>query len=339
MDHIAIDLGGRESQICIRREDGSVLSEARRSTHTLIQWLGKQPPSRVILETSTASFHVADAARAFGHQVRVVPSALVRQLGVGARRVKTDARDAQALSEVSTRIDVPSVHIPRFESRVHKTICTMRENLIHMRTQAINCVRGWLRSNGYRIRRGSTPTFSRRVHDHLQELQIGTPTYVERQLTMIDALCEQILAADKEVRDIAKRDPVCQRLMSTPGVGPVTAVRFVAAIDDVSRFPSAHQLESYLGLTPGEWASGQRRHRLSITKAGPPAVRWTLLQAAWSFRRIHKGSPIWLWQHEVEKRRGKHVAVVALARKLAGILYALWRDGTTYDPTRGAQAS
>lgn len=123
--------------------------------------------------------------------------------------------------------------------------------------------------------------------------------------------------------------------MTTPGVGPITAIRFVAALDRVDRFPDAHQVESYLGLVPGENSSSDRQQRLSITKAGSSSVRWSLVQATWALRvccRSEAARPLQLWALEVEKRRGKKIATVALARKLAGILYALWRDGKAYDP-------
>jgi transposase len=110
-------------------------------------------------------------------------------------------------------------------------------------------------------------------------------------------------------------------------------MRFVAAVDDVARFPSAHAVQSYLGLTPGEHSSSDRRQRTGITKAGPAAVRRTLTQAAWSLRRSHPKDPISLWAADIELRRGKFIATIAVARKLAGVLYALWRDNSRYTPT------
>ena len=119
-----------------------------------------------------------------------------------------------------------------------------------------------------------------------------------------------------------------------PGVGPSTAVRFVAAIDDITRFESAHKVESYLGLVPGESSISERQQRLSITKAGSASVRWVLGQAAWALQvrcRDPGARPLQLWAAEIVRRRGRRIATIALARKLAGILYALWRDGTTYE--------
>lgn len=329
MEHVAIDLGGRESQLCIRAEDGRILVERRVRTAQLETVLSSRPPSRVVLETCAEAFAVADRVGRLGHQVRVVPTMLVRGLGVGARGIKTDQRDARALSEISTRIDLPSVHVPSEVARQRKSLCGMRDALVSSRTQLINTVRGWSRTQLLRLPAGKTETFPKRVRVALGNTPI--PTYVERQLLAIEQMTAHIEQADEELEALAKQDPTCPRLMTVPGVGPVTAVRFVAAIDEVKRFSSVAQLQSYLGLTPGEDSSSERTRRTGITKAGPSALRAMLIQAAWAARRSRGEHPMLSWVQEVEKRRGKHVAIVALARKLSGILFALWRDGTLYD--------
>jgi transposase len=330
VEHVAIDLGGRQSQVCIRSKKGEVLLERRVATSSLSRLLKQRPQSRVVVETCAEAFHVADAAVELGHEVRVVPAMLVRSLGVGARGVKTDERDARALSEVSTRIDLPSVHVPSHESRDRKSLCSLRDALVSSRTQMINTVRGWMRARMIKARTGKTETFCERVRQAASTIEL--PRYVVRQLEAIEQMTAHIAEADKELEALADKDPTCPRLMSVPGVGPVTAIRFVAALDEISRFPSVAQVQSYLGLTPGENSSSERQRRTGITKAGPPALRASLIQAAWAARRTRGKHPMLDWVIEVEKRRGKHVAIVALARKLSAILFALWRDGTFYNP-------
>jgi transposase len=213
----------------------------------------------------------------------------------------------------------------------------MREALIGARTKIINTVRGWLRSRGRRIERGGKASLRQRV-EVAWEGQL--PSYVDRQLKLIEVLNTQIAEADAEVKSWATADETCTRLMTVPGVGPLTALRFVAALDDVRRFESAHQVESYLGLVPGESSSSERQQRLSITKAGPRALRWVLVQAAWALHlrcRRPEAIPLQLWAHRIEQRRGRRTAIIALARKLAGILFALWRDGSVYEGSRGAK--
>lgn len=328
MNHCAIDLGGRKSQICVRSPDGELLFEGRYETASLPDFLRELPSSRVIVETAAEAFRIADAAKEAGHQVRVVPATLVRTLGVGARKTKTDRRDAQVLSEVSCRIDLPSVHIPSSRSREWKTICGMHDALVSSRTKLINNLRGWARGQGLRIRPGTAETFAARM----KEIE-SLPDYVAAQVDTLAELNEKVQQSDQRIEALAKNG-LCQRLMTVPGVGPSTAVRFVAAIDDVTRFESAHKVEAYLGLAPGESSSSERQQRLSITKAGPSTVRWVLVQAAWVLQvrcRTASAQPLRLWAAQIAQRRGRLIATIALARKLAGILYALWRDGTTYE--------
>jgi transposase len=333
VDHVAIDLGGRLSQVCARSEDGRILEEKRVPTTELQRYLVGRPMSRVILETCTEAFKVADLALELGHEVRIVPGTLVRSLGVGARRLKTDRRDAQALSEVSTRIDLPSVHIPTATSRRQKSQSGMREGLVESRTKLVNAVRAWTRSQGRRLGCARTEYLPTRVRERWPE---GLPGYVERQLLAIEQLSAVIEQSDRELAQEAKENEVCRRLMTVPGVGPLTAIRFVATLDDVTRFPTAHHVESYLGLVPGENSSSDRIQRTAITKAGSAEMRRLLVQAAWCARRTKGLHPMVLWAQEVQKRRGKFVATLALARKIAGILYALWRDGTEYQPRKAA---
>lgn len=151
-------------------------------------------------------------------------------------------------------------------------------------------------------------------------------------LAVIEALTQRIDEATAELSTLAENDETCLRLMTAPGVGPLTSVRFLAAIDQVRRFPTAHHLESYLGLTPGEMSSSERTRRTSITKAGAPAVRWLLNQACWNAWRSRPNDPLVMWAKQVAVRRSLAIANVAMSRKLAGILYAMWRDGVSYDP-------
>jgi transposase len=187
----------------------------------------------VILETCAEAFSVADAVLALGHEVRVVPATLVRTLGVGARSMKTDVRDARVLSEVSCRIDLPSVHLPTELARQRRSMCGMREELVACRTALVNCARGWARAQVLRIRTGQPETFPQRMRAATLARPEGLPEYVERVLVVIESLNGQLNLADKELNQLARRDPLCERLMSVPGVGPVTSLRFVAALDDI----------------------------------------------------------------------------------------------------------
>jgi len=336
MNHIAIDLGSRESQICIRDSTGVILDEERRPTTGLGKYLAGKEKSRVVLESCAEAFVVADAARAAGHEVVVVPALLVRQLGVGDRGLKNDVRDAQQLSNVSCRLqELPSVHIPSTLSRERKVMCNMREAQIEARTKLINTGRSWLRAQGIGVLRGGNrEAFPWKFRQHVVNKRKTVPEEVERLLKALEALNLGIEEADKELAEEAEKDAVCKLLMTAPGVGPVTSMRYAAAVDDVTRFRSAHGVESSLGVVPGENSTGESRKRrmTGITKAGPPRVRWALTQAAWVALRFNKHDPMVEWAREVAKRRGKKCAAIALVRKLSGVLFAMWRDGKPYDP-------
>lgn len=334
MEHIGIDLGGRESQVCVRNSEGEIIAEGRVPTHALGLYLQRRPHGRVVMETCAEAFHVADAAKQAGHAVNVVPATLVRSLGVGARGIKTDVRDARLQAEVSCRMKVlPRVHVPSEDARELKTLLNMRDALLSARTQLCNTVRGYLRCRLLRVR--CTPeTMPKRVRAALQAEPTGLPTYLERQLAVIETLNAQIKEADKELKKLVEEHELCRLLMTAPAVGPVTAARYVSSIDDVSRFPNAHKVESYLGMTPGENSSSDRVRRTGLTKAGPSALRKCLVQVCWTIFRLKPQDPLAQWGRRIAERRNKQVAVCAMARKLAGVLFAMWRDARPYNPTR-----
>jgi transposase len=122
--------------------------------------------------------------------------------------------------------------------------------------------------------------------------------------------------------------------MTVPQVGTLTAASFVATLDEAGRFKGAHQVEAYLGLVPREWSSSEVQRRGHITKAGNSRARWLLVETAWRIT-THRARPdtqaLRSWADRIARRRGKRIAVVALARKLSGLMYAILRDGSVYD--------
>ena len=334
MNHVAVDLGSRQSQLCVRTEAGEIQQEGKLLNTQLRAALATLPKSRVVVESSSEAFAVADLALAAGHEVNIVPSGLSRSLGVGQRGVKTDKRDAQNLSMVSCRMEqLPKVHLPSREARELRRLLTSREQLVTARTGMVNSVRGWMRSQLLRPARGTRPdNFPERIRELGASRQEGLPEHIERLLIVIQTLTEQLKAADKELEGLASGHPICQRLMTMPGVGPVTSATFLSTLDDVSRFKTAHAVESYLGITPGEDSSGQTVKRLGITRAGPSRARRVLVQSAWTAWRCRPDDPMVQWAHGVAQRRPTQVAIVALARKMVGILFAMWRNGTDYSP-------
>ena len=328
MDHLAIDIGGRNSQFCLRSATGEILREGKIATQSLPALLRELPPSRIVFEACAECHWLADEAKAAGHEVRVIPSTMVKALGVGSRSTKNDKKDARVMSEASCRMDLPSIHLPSREARERKTLLSMRDSLVTSRTKMVNAVRGWMRGQAVRVRSGTPETFPKRVRSVVSEL----PSHVEALLDVITELTNKLRDVQRSMDTLAEADEVCRRMMSAPGIGTVTALNYKATLDTTERFENSHRAESYIGLTPGEHASSEKHRRTGITKAGSARTRWLLVQAAWAARRSAPNDPMVLWSKQVEQRRGKNVAIVALARKLAGILFAIWRDGTIYSP-------
>ena len=339
MEHIAIDLGARESQICVRNDRGEILDERRYPTARLSRYLAKREPGgRVLVETSSEAFAVADLARACGHQVRVIPSSLVRALGVGERKLKNDQRDARKVSEMDCRMEVPSVHIPSAERREQQARITARQALVEVRTKLVNTVRSYFRSVELAQVKATPKTLAKNVRAKLKQQSEEIPDYIEQVLCVLDSVNAQVAEADEALKELATADETCRRLQTMPGVGPVTSLCFAAAIDEISRFESAPRVASYLGLTPGESTTGFKTKRIGMTKSGSSRVRWTLVQAAWAMVRTRPNDPLTTWFQAVAGRRGKKIAIIALARKMAGILYAMWRDQQPYDPRKAVAA-
>lgn len=158
---------------------------------------------------------------------------------------------------------------------------------------------------------------------------------------VVELLNKHVAKVDAEIQALAETDSQVKRLCTMPSVGPVTAAAFVATVDDASRFDGAHQLEAYVGLVPSEMSSGEKQRRGHITKTGNTRLRSLLVQVAVSTMRLRKGTTraLWEWAERLATKRGRRVAAVALARKVAGILFAMMRDATEFKPAERKEAA
>lgn len=337
-----MDVHKNESQICMLTETGEVL-EPRILTRRdrLAAVLGHRAHARILIEASTESEWVARCLEELGHEVIVADPNYAPMYAARSRRVKTDRRDAQALMEACRLGAYRPAHRTSDAQRQVRALLAVRDNVVRTRTRQIHLIRALVRREGLRV----GPCTARRFTARLTATDL--PPWLRRVtaplVTVLEEASRQVLALDQALREIVGQDPVVQRLRTVPGVGPVTAVAYVATLDRVERFDRAHEVESYLGLVPSEHSSGERQHRGALTKAGNPRMRSLLVEAAWCiFRSPHASTQeLRQWAERIATRRGRRVAVVALARRLAGILYAMWRDGTEYQvrPRRQQAAS
>jgi transposase len=326
----AIDLHMRYSQIRIIDEDGQVVCERRvvTSAARLVEVFGGLGPMRILLETGTESEWVAQALEAAGHAVVVADPNYAPMYGEIRRKVKTDRRDVAALAEANRRGWYRATHRVSAPQRALRQVLRSRRLLVRMRSGSITLIRSLVRQAGYRLAPGS----SERVPQRLAQLVL--PPALAATLAplrrMVETLTREIAEVDAGLQTQAAADPVVGRLQSVPGVGPVVALTFRAFVDDVGRFRHAGQVSAAIGLVPREDSSAERRHRGHITKAGPRELRSLLVQAAWSCWRSTKSATLRAWVERLASRRGKRIAVVALARRLSRILYALWRDQSVF---------
>jgi transposase len=156
---------------------------------------------------------------------------------------------------------------------------------------------------------------------------------------VMEVLDEELAKADAHCAALTADDPVVKRLTTCPSIGPITAAAFVAALDDVRRFDGrrgAGQVTSYLGLVPREYRAGEHQQRGRVMRSAHPYVQALLVQAAWRVCRSTdpRAAALRAWAQAIAARRGKKIATVALARRLARLLYAMWRDEVDYQPAR-----
>lgn len=328
----AIDLHTRHSEIRIVDSEGVVIRERRivTSRERLVAAFAGVGPIRVLLEASTESEWAACALEDAGYTVIVGDPNYVPMYGERYRRVKTDRRDVAALAEANRRGWVRPAYRRSAGQRAVQQHLASRRAVVQMRTAAISVLRSILRQEGYRVARGSSARLPVRL------AALALPPDLDARLTplrrTIASLTAEIRALDETLAAHAAADPVVARLQTVPGVGVVVASTFRAFIDEVRRFGTAAQVSAALGLVPREDSSAERRHRGHITKAGPSELRSVLIQAAWACWRSHGSGTLRAWVDAVARRRGRRIAVVALARRLSRILFAIWRDGTVFQP-------
>lgn len=332
MEHIGIDLGASRSSICRLSSDGDIIHQCEVKTLDLERLLAKWPAgSRVVIESCAESRKVARMAQE-RHEVCVVPTSMVRALGVGARGIKTDKRDAQNLAEASHRLGekLPHVHVRSDEAAAIQDLVRGRASLIVMRTSSINFVRSQMRRELQPRVRSTPESFTRRVREAWGDAMMITTT---AHLEIIDRLNEQIASVEKQMAACAKTEPAT-RLQKIAGVGPIVALAFLSTVDDPKRFASAAHLASYVGLSPGESTTGGRVRRTGLIAAGQQQLRALLVQAAHSMLNARRTrEPMAAWAHELILRRGRKLGTCALARRLAIVMWAMLRDGTAYQPT------
>ena len=334
----AIDLHMRYSHIRIVDAEGAVRRDQRvvTSRERLTRAFDGFGAMRILVEAGTESEWVAQALEAAGHEVIVADPNYAPMYSERPRQVKTDRRDVAALGEANRRGWYRTAHRVSAAQRATRQLLRTRRQIVQMRSGAVSLIRSLVKQEGYRL----PSCGAERVPVRLAELTLPTALVeaVEPLTRMIETSTAAIATLDQHLRHRAAADPVVQQLQTVPGVGVIVALTFRTQLDTIDRFTHAGQISAALGLVPREDSSAERRHRGHITKAGPRELRSLLVQAAWACWRSSQSAALRAWAEQLAARRGRRIAVVALARRLSRILYALWRDGVTFDRNKLAAA-
>ena len=339
MEYGAIDLHTRRSQIRILTEDETAVLDRRIDTTRpeFDRVFGGRPRMRILLESSTESEWVAQHLESQGHEVIVADPNYAPMYGSRSRKIKTDKRDVAALAIACRRGIYRAAHRASAAARTVRQTMRVRRQLVQMRSGLISLLGAVLRQEGLRLPSGR----AERVVQRLDQLAVpATLTAVLEPLrAVLRQLTTTLATADQAADRRAAADPIAQRLMTAPGVGPILALTFQGVMDDPQRFGGdAGRASAFLGLVPSEDSSADRQHKGHITKTGPGDLRALLVQASWVIWRGRSaaGAELRTWAQLLAARRGRRIAIIALARRLTRVLYAMWRDQTDFAPRRRA---
>lgn len=333
---VGLDIAKRKAQVCVTTGDGTAIEERSvvQRPEELSAFFAKYPGSRVLVEASTSAEWVARHLESLGHDVVVADPRFRLMYAAGDKKIKTDRRDARALA-VALRVGAyRRAHRKSDEARALALKVKLRAGLVRARTRLIQQVRAACEYEGEILPACSTRLFTELVLE--TRMRDDLADAIEPTVLQIANLQLAIDRVDDELDELSKADATVARLKSVRGIGPLTATMFRATLDDVDRFKSAKEMTSYLGLVPSQSSSGDAKARLGrITKTGDGLLRSYLVEAAHLIMSKRTAdSPLKRWALQVSARRGKKKAVVALARKLARILFAMWRDGSDFDTSK-----
>ena len=331
--YVGLDVSLKETFVCVVDACGEVVCENSVGTtpETIAKFIEKKAPGavRVGLESGLLSTWLWHGLRALDVPVvcldaRHAASALKMRIN------KTDRNDAAGLAQIVRTGWYREVEVKSLDCHEIRAVLLARARLVASRRDLENQARGLLKTFGLLVGKARGKGFEGRV----RELIADAPAMAEVMDALLlarRALCAQIARLDVRVRMLAQTIAPCRRLMTVPGVGPITALAYVTAIDDPGRFRKGRSVGAYLGLTPRRYQSGEVDRAGRISKCGDGLVRTLLFEAAGVLlTRVQRTSPLKAWGLRLAKRIGAKKAKVAVARKLAVILHCMWTDGTEF---------
>lgn len=331
--YVAFDVSLEKTAVCVMDAEGIPIVErvVTSDAAALAELLVTLPerPERIGLEAGPLSEWLVRGLADAGYEAVLMETRQVRA-ALSSMTVKSDRNDARGMAHLLRMGWFRPVHVKSMDAREQRVLLSARTTLVRRLRDIENSVRGLLRGFGFRFPRALRIRWAQSVREALA----GNPlllVVIEPLLAAGAALRDQLAVLEKRVRDAARQDPVCHRLMTMPGVGVVVALTFRAAVDRPERFSSSKAIGPCFGLTPRRYQSGETDRTGTISRAGDPAVRVALFEAAHVLMtRVTRWSKLKAWAVAVAKRRGAKRAKVALARKIGVILHRMWIDGTDF---------
>lgn len=333
MDYFAgLDVSLETVNVCIVSDTGEILLERKIEAEpativSLLQSFGR-PLKRLGLETGPTSSWLYSALRQAGYPAICLECRHVKA-GLSAMRNKTDRNDARGIAQLVRLGWFRQVHVKSDQAQQVRMALVSRQQLLTKAQDIENTVRGSLKVFGLRIGSVTRRAFETRV----LELVADVPSLLaitEPMLHARRALIEAFEAVDRICRRLARRDPVCRRLMTVPGVGVVVALTYRTGVDAPERFSRSRDVGAHFGLTPRRYASGQTDFDGRISRSGDEMVRTALYQAANVLFHHGPWSSLKSWAMRLAKRGSVKGAKVALARRLAVVMHRMWIDGTDF---------
>ena len=321
---LAIDLAKGSFQVCAIAADGAVLYNRVMSRAKFAALLAEQQACVVAMEACATSHHWGRVAQSYGHEVRLVPAMYVKPF---VKRQKNDKADAEAIAEAAARPTMRFVAVKSAETQGRAVAFRTHQCLVRQRTQLINALRGHLAEFGLVAPKG--PASLKVLENALEDQAIDLPNPVREMgaiyVEQIARLSEVIGRLAEELEAASRTDMQLRRLCTIPGIGPVTAGAVAAFAPDLDTFDSGRNFAAWLGLVPRQRSTGGKTKLGSVSKMGQTDIRRLLIVGAMSVIRwvVRKGGSANRWLAALVMRKPKMVAAVALANKMARMIWAL----------------
>lgn len=340
--YVGIDVSLKESSVCVVDGQGKIVRETKAASEpgslcALIGGFGFSI-TRIGLEAGPLSHWLRRGLIDAGFEVVLLETRHVKA-ALSAMTVKTDRKDARGIAHILRMGWYRPVHAKSPGSQDVRALLVGRKLLQAKLLDVELSIRGILRGFGFKVGEVSRGRFEARVRE-LADGHAMLEMVIGAMLQARAALWSEFTRLHREMLKIARTDPICRRLMSTPGVGALVALTYRSAVDDPVRFGKSRTVGAYFGLTPKKYQSGETDLDGGISRVGDAMVRTALFEAANAMlSRATRFSALKRWAMGIAKRRGMKRAKVALARKLAVVLHRMWVDATEFRWTKDAAAA